>query len=269
MTDITENLITNISRMLNEIDLAFEDFDSSIIEACEACLAKIKSSKQELQEFCQQTCQDLKDYQSAIINVTVPSRKLKASDYSFLDEIKLFRAPKCIDFCFFTKESKPTKKNLVKYIYQILMSSQVILTQTEGSKTEELQKFLGDLKERVDQASVVAIQNSKVEKSKKKKVISLAKTPEDIFKGLSDNKELMEIASGIAEDLRTRNLDPMTLISSVMSGTQNDDLNEMMASVTQKIEAKIEDGSIQKDLLEAQATEMMKSLNIDQMFVKK
>jgi hypothetical protein len=76
---------------------------------------------------------------------------------------------------------------------------------------------------------------------------------EDVFKSLMSNNELMNIANDLSKDIQNENIDPLTLLSSMMSGKPNNQIQKLVNNVTKKIEHKINKGEIDKTLLESQA----------------
>jgi hypothetical protein len=71
----------------------------------------------------------------------------------------------------------------------------------------------------------------------------------------------MSIASELSNDIKNENLDPLTLLSSMMSGKPNDTIQRLVSNISGKIERKIENGEIDKDLLEKQTESILKNVN--------
>lgn len=82
----------------------------------------------------------------------------------------------------------------------------------------------------------------------------------NIFQSLMSNNEIMNIATDLSKDIKEENIDPMSLLSSIMSGKPNDKLNKLVSNITNKIETKINNGEIDKDALEQQAQSIMNSV---------
>lgn len=85
----------------------------------------------------------------------------------------------------------------------------------------------------------------------------------NIFQSLMSNNEIMNIAADLSKDIKEENIDPMTLLSSIMSGKPNDKLNKLVSNITNKIETKINNGEINKDELEEQAQSIMNSVKFN------
>jgi hypothetical protein len=85
----------------------------------------------------------------------------------------------------------------------------------------------------------------------------------NIFQSLMSNNEIMNIAADLSKDIKEENIDPMVLLSSIMSGKPNDKLNKLVSNITNKIETKINNGEINKDELEEQAQSIMNSVKFN------
>jgi hypothetical protein len=90
----------------------------------------------------------------------------------------------------------------------------------------------------------------------------------NIFQSLMANNDIMNIASDLSKDIKNENIDPMSLLTSLMSGQPNDKLNKLVTNITNKIETKINNGEIDKDLLEKQAENIMSSVQNKNLFDK-
>jgi hypothetical protein len=85
---------------------------------------------------------------------------------------------------------------------------------------------------------------------------------DDMFKNLlgSDfmgNPQIMNIANDIATDIQKENIDPMTLLSSMMAGGNNNKVNKLISNITNKLENKINNGEIDENALQQQASNMI------------
>jgi len=81
-----------------------------------------------------------------------------------------------------------------------------------------------------------------------------------VLQSLMGNKEIMNLASDLSKDIQSQNLDPMALLSSMMSGKPNSAIDNLVSNITGKIEKKINNGDIDKDLLQTQAQSILKNL---------
>ncbi len=167
------------------------------------------------EEVLKNTLDVLQKYTLKLNNIQ-SEQKIKSKEYLFLNEIKLFN--ETLDFNSFKDENKNTKKTLCKYLHSILISSLV----TKVSP-EELEKMF----------------------KKEKDDLNL--------NSLMGNKELVKIAEDITNDLKNENVDPMSLMSSLLSGKSNKNIDK----IVNKIQSKIETGELNKDELEKQAQLLM------------
>jgi hypothetical protein len=79
----------------------------------------------------------------------------------------------------------------------------------------------------------------------------------DVFKSLMENKEIMNIASDLTNEIQTENLDPISLLSSLMSGKKDDKILGIVNNITTKLEEKINTGQIDKNVLEREAENIL------------
>ncbi len=178
------------------------------------------------EEVLKNTLDVLQKYTLKLNNIQ-SEQKIKSKEYLFLNEIKLFN--ETLDFNSFKDENKNTKKTLCKYLHSILISSLV----TKVSP-EELEKMF----------------------KKEKDDLNL--------NSLMGNKELVKIAEDITNDLKNENVDPMSLMSSLLSGKSNKNIDK----IVNKIQSKIETGELNKDELEKQAQLLMNN-DLFKSFLKK
>lgn len=84
----------------------------------------------------------------------------------------------------------------------------------------------------------------------------------DIMSSILGNQEILNIASDISHQMSTQQLDPMSMLTSLMSGNiENSPLNGLVSQIQQKVEMKIESGEIDKSELENQAQNIMNNID--------
>ena len=204
--------------------------------------------------------------------------KIKTSDYDFLNNIVLFN--NILEFSVFKDENKNTKKTIVSYLYNLYMSCFILNfgTKTDSEDfSQNLISFIQNLQKVSEEPS-----NSKNKKKKRQvnnssnnnkttnnnnlnlnSIMNLVNIPsnlnglDDVFKSLMSNNELMNIANDLSKDIQNENIDPLTLLSSMMSGKPNNQIQKLVNNVTKKIEHKINSGQIDKTLLESQAKDIL------------
>jgi len=83
-----------------------------------------------------------------------------------------------------------------------------------------------------------------------------------IMSSILGNQEILNIASDISHQMSTQQLDPMSMLTSLMSGNiEHSPLNGLVSQIQQKVEMKIESGEIDKSELENQAQNIMNNID--------
>lgn len=86
-----------------------------------------------------------------------------------------------------------------------------------------------------------------------------------IMSSILGNKEILNIASDISHQMSTQQLNPINMLTSLMSGNiENSPLNSLVNQIQQKVEMKIESGEIDKSELESQAQNIMNNIDPSQ-----
>jgi hypothetical protein len=116
-----------------------------------------------------------------------------------------------------------------------------------NNKLDNLDEFIEDMLE----------SSEREQKRSVKRVSKKAPSMDKLLGTLMGNKDIVNMATELTKDLQESNLDPMTLMGSLMGGTPNAELNKLVNSITTKLEKKISSGEINKDELEKQARDMM------------
>jgi len=68
------------------------------------------------------------------------------------------------------------------------------------------------------------------------------------------------LATDLSKDIQDQKIDPMMLLSSIMSGKPNDTIKNLVSNITNKIESKINNGEIDKTIFEQQAKNIINSV---------
>jgi hypothetical protein len=88
----------------------------------------------------------------------------------------------------------------------------------------------------------------------------------DIMSSILGNQNILNIASDISKQMHTQNINPMEMLSGLMSGNiENSPLQSLVGEIQQKVELKISSGEINKDELETQAQSIMNNINTNGM----
>ena len=82
-----------------------------------------------------------------------------------------------------------------------------------------------------------------------------------IMNSILGNKEILNIATDISNKMQSQQINPMTMLSSLISGNiENSPLQGLVEEIQQKVEDKISTGEINKEALENQAQSLMGSI---------
>jgi hypothetical protein len=289
---LEKELIDTLNCFINELELVFDYVNN--LQDIRKFIELLNGNTERLQKFIKDSLDSLKDNEEKIYNIISSKKKIKSSEFDFLDNIILF--DNLLNFSVFKDENKNTKKSIVRYIYTIYTSCFILnfglVSNTKNGgviKEDDLLSFVSNLtnklkiKEEESQVSTIEhsrgtvrdgggiktnsinIQRSDLDFSKVGSQLLSGGLGDlnglgNIFQSLMTNNEIMNIATDLSKDIKEENIDPMTLLSSIMSGKPNDKLNKLVSNITNKIETKISNGEIDKDALEQQAQSIMNSV---------
>jgi hypothetical protein len=82
----------------------------------------------------------------------------------------------------------------------------------------------------------------------------------NLLESLMQNGDIMSLATDLSRDIQSENLDPMTLLSSMMSGKPDNKIQKLVENITSKIETKINSGEIDQNVLEQQAQSILSTV---------
>jgi hypothetical protein len=234
---IKNELVKTINSLINEIDLVFDYVDKSVVKKLQEFVKNLPIDNN-MQNFTDVTLPIIKKYESQISLIVTSKQKIKTADFEFLNQIVLF--DDILPFSVFNDENKNTKKTIVNYIYNIYMSLFILQfgsTRDESNDnfTNELSNFITTLQTQIQPKAEVKIKQKRQQRPLQNSNSGL----EGIFESLLSNGEIMNIATDLSNDIQMQNIDPMTLLSSVMSGKPNKQLQKLVSNITGKIERKI------------------------------
>ena len=300
-TLIKTELFKNLDSFINELSLTMDYISPESIKKFEVYVTKLKNEHDHdnhkvFKEFITVTYTHLINFEVKFSGALFSNKKVKTNYYDFLNNISLFPTQHQLKFDIFKDESKATKKAFVSYLYNIYLSC-VFLTKYESleDKENDMSKELTDFIDRIKKEAelAVTIEYEKVDKVQKPRRNAISGpsnqqlpqlTPEQIRQlpglgnlesmmggmgGLSNimssilgNQEILNIASDISHQMSTQQLDPMSMLTSLMSGNiENSPLNGLVSQIQQKVEMKIESGEIDKSELENQAQNIMNNID--------
>lgn len=236
-----------ITQLVNEIDLTFDYVTDKSKEALNAYVHRIKSDneflKAEMETFHTVMAPYMNDMQEIVL-----ARKLKNSFFAFMEQITLFNG--ILNCGVFASENKNTKRTLVEYFNTMFISCAVIKC------PEDTEGFL----KTILQNEVVL---GKEEQQPKKQHSRRSAQPQlgGVFDSLLSNPQLRAMVEDISKDIELEDMDPMTMLSSLMSGKPDAKLTRIVDSVKDKLDTKISSGELDTDALEVQAKDMMSMLS--------
>jgi hypothetical protein len=279
-SEIKSELISTMNSFFNEIDLSFDYISKETIIKLTNFVKELTDNSEKFDLFVNETLDYLKPYQKDISFIVLSKTKMKRTAYEFMNHILLF--DNILDFSQFTSENKNTKLTIVKYLYNIYMTSYLYHYGTDNNSTKEYIDYLNTLQKKIldnrmekvkeiisDISNVSNVNGIKTNGIKTNGINPNGINPNtlntgnlgNLFQSLMANDGIMSIASELSNDIKNENLDPLTLLSSMMSGKPNDTIQRLVSNISGKIERKIENGEIDKDLLEKQTESILKNVN--------
>lgn len=290
---IKKELFKNVDAFLNELELTMDYLNPQVIPSIRNYMKKVDSEEEEYKKFLEYTTQHLGSYESKISAVLFSNKKVKSDFYNFLNGISLFS--NILSFRVFENESKNTKKGLIKYLYSIYMSC-IFLNQTKTEiqkevdvatqdEAELLTTKLSEFIDKIQKEAETTLKEEDIKESKpsssrhrRRNAISYGRSNlnqadpalsalgggemGNIMESILGNKEILNIATDISQKMQSQQINPMTMLSSLMTGNiENSPLQGLVEEIQQKVEDKINNGEIDKSKLEDQAKNIMGTIS--------
>lgn len=267
-----------LTSFFNEIDLVFDYIDKSIVDNLNNFLKSLDDSEQ-MKEFITNSLPILKKYEDEIFYIVTTKKKIRTNDFEFLNNIVLFN--NLLEFKLFVSENKNTKRSIVKYLYNIYMSIFILNVGFVNDNniddfTQQLSSFVSSMQtrlteqekteqEKIEQLKVVDTKNKiyKQRPNLPQTSVNLSQaTPNfgGLLESLMQNGDIMNLATDLSKDIQNENLDPMMLLTSMMSGKPDGKIQQLVTNITSKIESKINNGELDKNLLEQQAKSILNTV---------
>lgn len=273
---IKTELFKNVDGLLNELELTMDYLDPQIILNIRKYIKIIKNEEEEFNLFVKYTTEHLGSYESKISAILFSNKKIKSSFYNFLSEVLLFS--NLLHFKVFENESKNTKKELIKYLYVIYMSTSFLhlkLNNNESNPddlTKQLEEFICKIKTEADTTlkdEDIKSTKNKIKDTNLNELNNLNNTSSypmnNVMESILGNKEIFNIATDISKKLNEQQINPMTMLSSLMSGNlENSPLQGLVEEIQQTVENKINSGEIDKSQLTNQANNIINSITQNQ-----
>lgn len=271
---IKNELFKNIDSFINEIELCF---DYKNISKILTYINSIKENETLFNVFIDKTYLHLYKFEKEMSVILFSNHKIRTPAYKFLDNIVLFEdSPEPLKLITFTNENKNTKKSFLKYIYNIYMSCFFIyLHQNKNDTTttnDTNNTFMTELNEFVSNITKKS-QNTQEFPDPPIEEIIIPNTTNTtnftnanydtsglngLMSSLMGNIDIMNIANEISSEMKNETLNPMDIMSSLMSGNMNDGpLGDLMNKIKTSVDSKINSGEINQTLLEEQAKDII------------
>jgi len=264
---VTSEFLLTLRQMINEFDLAFDYIPKTVIGSLRKYLEHCESDSDFLGAQMKHLNDTLKMHEIAMYNIAFANRKIRMQEFEFLDGIVLFDS--ILNFNVFKEENKNTKCALVKYVNTMYMAAS-FYTMTINSEnvgdlsklTQELNKFVAGIAERVASVPKTKTRSTTSKHGRQQNLPGLANLPGmgNVFDTVFSNPDMMNMVSDITKELSTQRIDPMSLVSGLLMGKPSPQINNLVNSITQKIETKITNGEIDVNALEQQASNIMNAV---------
>lgn len=245
---LKKNIINSILQFVNEIDLSFDYISKDIIKKLHKFIKQLETDNSVFYTKIDEVNTMLSLYNNNIYTIINSVRKIKKQDFEFLNDICLFNI---LDLKLFNDENKNTKKTLVEHLNTIYSFTNVLVLFKSGGNIEEYLEKLHNIQQSqevdVDNKNdfLTDILKNKGRNGKNNDNNEL----NNLFNTLLNNPTIMNIAQDLSKNLEEDNVNPMNLLSSIMSGKPNATLNKL----TKVIEDKINTGELNTQELESQA----------------
>jgi hypothetical protein len=239
---LSKEFILNLTQMITEFDLVFDYVDKKVIKSLYTYKSKIENDSAFKQNEMKSYIKIMEPYKDNLAKIVLPTVKVKTHEFNFLNDLLLF--DNILEFKIFSSENKNTKKTLVQYLYNMYMSC-ILVDLPLDTANLELTSFMEMIQARIPKP----VEN----KVRHKRHTPSNNDTNDVFNSLLSNPDIINMAKELTQDLQTQNIDPMSLMSSIISGKPDKKLEKIVNNISNKLEQKISTGEISKEALEQQA----------------
>lgn len=251
---VNDQFLKSVKSLLSEIESSFDYISHDEKYMCS--IKKIRDyldNNTDIDKFYKQTLEELEKFKDDINYVVNTKGKIKTNRFGFMSKIKLFRLDDVtfIDFNLFNGENKNTKRTLITYLWTIYNSC-VYLEMCNNENSPEtmisnLQNFVTSLK----------LDDSKIETIKSENKSRNFSQLDSVFGSLLGNSHLLELANDISKNIEENNIDPMKMLTSMISGKPDKNMTNLLSNITNKLESKFETGELDKKDLEQTANNLL------------
>jgi hypothetical protein len=288
---IRNELFKNLENFTNEIDLLFDYVPKEVVQKISVYIKSIKGSDAQLNNFLDVTYDFLKEYEVDMSFVLFSKQKVKTQRLNFMNNMKLYpldNSEFLLNLDLFNLENKNTKKSLLKYIYNIYMTCSFLRKEGSDNTSNSLNEFVSTIqKEAQKEAQEARVQEEaraqeefeahveEQETSQFNLQSLLASTGgasglpggmDKMMSSLFNNSEIMGIATDIAEQMKTQQINPMSVLTDMMTGninnlSENSQFGKLVGNIQQKVESKFNSGEIDKAHFEQEAKNILENVN--------
>ena len=270
MKSIIEEQFTKQSiNLINELELSF-DYINNDHKQMQMLNTIKKHIKEEKSEFILQTLSELEKYTENLKYIINTTGKIKSQNFEFLNNIQLFCIDNntFVDFGLFKDENKNTKKTLIQYLFNIYTNSFYYkMCCEEKCSVEEIQGKLNELLKTTNTVTnnnnkdINQINNMNTESIKFDSSLLEQKTGnesvDNLMANMLSNTHLLELANDISNTINEQNINPLSLLTTMMSGKPDKKVQNLISNITGKLETKISSGELDKDELQKNAEEFL------------
>lgn len=249
--------------LLSELELSFDYISHdkkqmNILEKIRNDLLSYETDKNDetkFENFYKQTLSELKKFQDDMCYIVNTEGKIKTNRFGFMSKIKLFHIDEStyVDFGLFNGENKNTKKTLITYLWNIYNNCLYLEMSNNDSQDDiitNLQNFVKSLK--TEESNIETI---------RRKPDSATNAPglDSLLSNVFGNTHLLELANDISKNIQENNIDPINMLTSMMSGNPDKNMTNLLSNITNKLESKFENGELDKNELEETANNFLSS----------
>ena len=275
-----DEFLNTIKEFTNELDLVFEAVPKQKITELKKLIKRLKKNDDEALSLMKKTGTILSEHETSILAISDNGKKVKSADFVFLDNLSLF--DDILHFELFKNENKNTKKTLVKYLKTLMTYCNFV--EASDSPDMSMESLTENLNHVLKLMSEKAAKVNHSDSPKKKKRLADYKRDNvvpnmegmmsqmgnlpmgNLLGPLLQNKEIMDMAKDLSKTIEQQNIDPMTMLSSLMSGKPNKKVNNLIQTISGKIEKKIESGELDKEQLQEQAGSIVSAVQKTDLF---
>lgn len=220
---VKDSYVEILRNFINELDVSFEYIEN--IKELKEYVKRMEEDSSFSDRQKEEYCKTIEKYDEKIYNIIY--KKAKTADFEIMNDMKLFEGK--LEMKIFKDENKNTKKNLIKHINSLYMV-------TRMGEMETMVKENGG------------------------KGIEYPKEMEGVMKDIIGNKEIMNIAQTLTKEFEKEKIDPMSLLTSLMTGKGDNRINKLVDKITKQLDDKFKNGELNETEITRQAETFMNAI---------